>query len=295
MDEALGKKVDPVPFRGPTSSGASSVTRVSRRSYGKLLFVLGAVSALAVGLDQLGLLRTYGRTATPTLASRERDFPPPGIDEQRRRLLPTPVAPAEPEGLGYRFLEHRQGTTTPVTWDPCRPIRYVVRADHAPAGGEALLHSAFDTVSQVTGLRFQYAGPTSEGPTERRSSYQRERYGDRWAPVLVVWATPVEVPDFGADLAGEAGPQGVGARGDETYVSGTVMLSAGVFQKLTAEGRGDAARAIVLHELGHLVGLAHAPDATQIMFARNAGSLTLGAGDLAGLAAVGQGPCRPEI
>jgi hypothetical protein len=57
--------------------------------------------------------------------------------------------------------------------------------------------------------------------------------------------------------------------------------------------RGGAAfeRAIVLHELGHLVGLAHVSDQSELMNADNVGLLDYGPGDREGLAQLGAGPC----
>jgi predicted Zn-dependent protease len=48
----------------------------------------------------------------------------------------------------------------------------------------------------------------------------------------------------------------------------------------------------VLHELGHLVGLAHVQDEHELMYAENIGQLDFGRGDLAGLARVGATACR---
>ena len=55
-------------------------------------------------------------------------------------------------------------------------------------------------------------------------------------------------------------------------------------------------QAVVEHELGHLVGLAHVNDATQIMYPR-ASPRVLGyrAGDLTGLAALGRGACTADL
>lgn len=61
------------------------------------------------------------------------------------------------------------------------------------------------------------------------------------------------------------------------------------------DGR-QVVRAIVLHELGHLVGLGHVTDATQLMYPEGQPGVTdFGAGDLAGLAALGRGTCRPDL
>lgn len=51
------------------------------------------------------------------------------------------------------------------------------------------------------------------------------------------------------------------------------------------------AREVMLHELGHLVGLAHVKDATQVMYPNTRPLAHYSAGDKAGLAILGAGPC----
>lgn len=204
-----------------------------------------------------------------------------------------PLAP-DAEGQGFRYLRH-QDDGGPVTWSPCRPVSFVVRPDHAPPAGTQMIRQAFSNLGAATGLDFVDDGTTTEGPSEDRRPYQPDVYGDRWAPVLVAWATRSEVPDFGIDIIGEAAPIGVRtSSGDETYVSGVVYLDAVDMARL-ASTRGYAhALAVVQHELGHLVGLAHVDDATELMAPRAGAALGFGQGDRAGLAALGNGPCQPD-
>lgn len=55
------------------------------------------------------------------------------------------------------------------------------------------------------------------------------------------------------------------------------------------------ARAILLHELAHLVGLDHVAYPDQLMNSANTGQVSFGPGDLAGLAKLGQGTCYPNV
>jgi hypothetical protein len=146
--------------------------------------------------------------------------PPPGLEESAAPLGTPPPVPAGGDGK-YRFTSTTNGTD-PVTFSPCRPIHFVVRPDNAPPRGAAMITAAIKRVSKAIGLVFIDDGPTDEAPSQERSVYQPDRYGDRWAPVLITWATPAEVPDFGVDIAGEAGPARVtSGDGEHTaYVSG---------------------------------------------------------------------------
>lgn len=58
------------------------------------------------------------------------------------------------------------------------------------------------------------------------------------------------------------------------------------------------AQAVVMHEIGHLVGLGHVDDASQVMFPGGGGAQEVTdfeAGDRAGLALLGRGPCQPGV
>jgi hypothetical protein len=84
--------------------------------------------------------------------------------------------------------------------------------------------------------------------------------------------------------------------GPQVLVTGTVSLDAGQFPAILHRRNGTAiARAIILHELGHLVGLDHVDD-RQLMYPETGGDvLDFAAGDLTGLAAVGSGRCVPAL
>lgn len=228
----------------------------------------------------------------------------PGIDVPRR---PAAVAPAPlgspalaPAGTGgYSFLlTHDDGS--PVTFDPCRELHVVVRPDHEPQGGRDLLLAALADVSAATGLRIVDDGATDEVPTEDRAAYQPERYGDRWAPVLVAWSTPQESPLLTGENAtgmvlGRAGPDTFGSGADARFVSGVAVFNGPALDAQLRQGEDEKARAVLLHELGHLVGLGHVSDPYQVMYDTNAWPLsTYRAGDLRGLERLGLGRCFPR-
>lgn len=149
----------------------------------------------------------------------------------------------------------------------------------------------------MTGLAFQAEGATDEPATEQREAFQPARYGDRWAPVLIAWSDPSEVPDLEGDVAGMGGSTGVtaGPRGPRVYVSGIVALDGPQLGGLlAAEGGPAQVRAVILHELGHLVGLDHVDDPGQLMHAREAVT-DLQSGDLTGLSRLGAGPCVTRL
>jgi hypothetical protein len=211
----------------------------------------------------------------------------------RGRPLPPP-----PEGGPYGFVTFQTDGVTPVAYDPCRLIHYVLRPDGAPAGGAEIVHAAIARLSEVTGLQFVDDGPTDEAPSRDRQVYQPDRYGNRWAPVLIAWETEQQNPALTGDVVGEGGSVAVSlGDGPRIYLSGTVSLDGPRLGELLGGRNGEAAvRSVVLHELGHLVGLAHVDDAAQLMYPEARREVTdYAAGDLTGLARLGAGPCVPEL
>lgn len=176
----------------------------------------------------------------------------------------------------------------PGRFDPCAPVHYTVNPAALPPTGRADLERALGLVAQASGLHFVDDGDTDEAPSRERSAYQPQRYGQRWAPLLIAWV-PGRASDLGLDGAavgvsiaavrpGTAGPH---------LVSGLVALDSE--QRLPGGfGPGTTGGEVLLHELAHAVGLGHVTDATQVMYPQTTNSESaFGAGDRAGLAAVG--------
>jgi hypothetical protein len=228
----------------------------------------------------------------PTPAPGQLDRPTPG--HEAARVPRGHPLPPPPEGGPYAFMERQADGVTPVAYDPCRPVHYVIHPDGEPAGGEEVVAAAIARVSEATGLQFVYDGATDEASTQNRQIFQPARYGDRWAPVLFAWESDAANPDLAGEIVGEGGSTAV-SLGDrpKVFVTGTVSLDAGQFPQILRRRHGTAiAQAIVMHELGHLVGLDHVDDDHQLMYPTSRGDvLDFAAGDLTGLAALGTGRC----
>ena len=144
-------------------------------------------------------------------------------------------------------------------------------------------------VSRRTGLDLRYDGTSTERPRAPRPGW---RPGRRPPPVLVSFATEQEVPALAGPAAGVGGSTSVRRSRLSTYVTGQVTLDIDSFDPLLDRPAfHSSARAIVMHELGHLVGLDHVRDPGELMHAQNRDQTDFGPGDLRGLALLGKGPC----
>ncbi|MGH9073913.1 MAG: matrixin family metalloprotease, partial [Acidimicrobiales bacterium] len=182
--------------------------------------------------------------------------------------------------------------TAPVRYNPCQTLHYVVNLSEAPAGALGVVQADIAQVSSATGIPFVYDGTTSELPSTTRSAYQPSLYGDRWAPILVAWERPGQT-DFlvpGASEAGDGGSEEILGGSVPQYVSGEVALNADDSMPL-GPGDNPSWTTVLLHEMGHVMGLGHTQSTDEIMYPTISpqSPSAYGAGDLAGLSRLGLG------
>lgn len=263
----------------------------------RIPIILFLIAAVAVGL----WMRQESQRSDVSLPSAiDRGIgvtrPPPGTEEAATRLAPKPAPVTGPGEFEFQRTQPEQ-QQTPVAFDPCRPIHWVYNPAGGPADGMATVQDGFTKLAAATGLQFVYDGPTAELPERDRPSFLPARYdATRWAPVLVAWSDEVGFRDLVGHVTGATRPDIVTlADGRSVYVSGVVVLDAADLSEAALTDR-TVVQATVLHELGHLVGLDHTTDRTQLMFSETQPAVrTYGAGDLQGLGIEGSQACFPEV
>lgn len=269
----------------PISSGSSRVRKVVL-PVALLVLLVGATWVLQHSHHSSSSTSASTATTAP-------DHPPPSHEA----ATPLGQPGAVPAGNGgFQFLQHQPGNpSAPVAFDPCRPIHYVVNPAGAPRDGASLVSRAIADVHKATGLDFVDDGATSEAPATDRLAYQPSRYGkSHWAPVLIAWSNEKAYQELAGYVAGVGAPEAAYARSDRLeYVTGQVVLDSRDLSTATMPDRVQA-KAVILHELGHLVGLDHTSDRRQLMFSEAEFNVhDYGDGDLRGLSVLGSQRCYP--
>jgi hypothetical protein len=275
-----------VPWRAWSPDDQPAVAR--RRDRRGLVAIV--VAAALVALALVARLQTHhvGPAAFVTgdlagISSNATGGPPVTTVAQPRRVVPA-VTPPAGDG-GYLF-------EASARFDPCRPIRYVISGNEPFAGADTMLTQALAEAGRASGLSFVYAGRSSEPAGTNRPAYHPGRYGRSWAPVLVAWTDATTVPALAGNVNGLGGAIAASVHGQRRLVSGLLYFDAPELFLVSQRGTGYAAmRTVMLHEIGHLLGLGHVQDPQQVMYPTDDAQGGYAAGDLRGLAYAGAGPC----
>lgn len=174
----------------------------------------------------------------------------------------------------------------PITYDPCRSVHYVINPSGAPADYLDFIDPAIDKAQSASGLKFVYDGLS-------RDTWSEHTHATKDEPVLLSFPSSLD-SKADADAVGLGGSAFLKSThpGHSHYATGQIALLRSWFRKQSARHKTAAEQSVVMHELGHVIGLGHVRDRQQVMYPKSHGQTEYGNGDLAGLAKLGSGPCE---
>lgn len=176
-------------------------------------------------------------------------------------------------------------------WDYCTPIKYRVN----PTGMSTQLRLDIDTtlgkVSAASGLKFEFDGETDIVPFATFG--WDSQFSIDESHLIIATSTPEQVPALSGYTEGIGGSTWVdfGEGDNPRYFAGGLVIdrTADIPSGFVSRGMG----VLLLHEMGHVVGLGHVDDTSQIMhpLLLADGPTQYQAGDLAGFASLASHDC----
>ena len=197
------------------------------------------------------------------------------------------------------------GRRVVARWNPCQTITYKVNptlaAGTASQRSAAVrdVQAAFTRATAATGMTFRYAGTTTQVPTGSTWYAQQTT-----AEIVVAWVNPAKT-GYKSSLLGRSGTSYTAGTGGYAYKfwksgsapwtgatgRGFVVLNAQQNSKFKAGfGTGSTRGELLLHEIGHSLGLNHVGATSQTMYPTILSRSTTagyGSGDRTGLTKLG--------
>jgi hypothetical protein len=174
---------------------------------------------------------------------------------------------------------------TPGRYPACKPIEYVTDFSSAPQGAREALDDVLAELSAAGGFDFRFAGEVDAGFQDWR---QNPQVGEAFRPLLFTFKNGNE-HSFG----GAVGQGGSTARFDGSGSGWVLVTGAAVFKADVDYARlGSSIRAVILHEILHVLGLDHVGSTREVMYPSLTSLDRMGPGDTWGAHAIGRGsPC----
>jgi len=197
------------------------------------------------------------------------------------------LAPASAGSSSYNlsYQTFPDGHRAVARWNPCqKAVTYRVNTTYSGSTSSARLHAlsdvkaAFARLSKATGMTFRYAGSTTSIPKDSGSVNwaARESSGE----IYVAWVKQTTSGGY-SDLLGQSGSGWAAGSGGYAYKfwkvgsdpwrgvtgRGFVVLDSAQNSKFASGfGSGTTRGDLLLHELGHVVGLNHVTTKAQVMY-----------------------------
>ena len=201
----------------------------------------------------------------------------PGFAVQDTASTVVTAASGRGNPKAFNFIAKINGE--PVHWSPCAKPGWRINLRRAPKRAIPQAKEAMQRIKNATGLHFRYEGRTHVNP-RRLNKYPRG------TSLVMGWGR----------TGGAAGIGGPRYQSNGRIIDGYVVLNPKTSRRLAngfgrgpREGYQGTVGQLMMHELGHAVGLQHVRDRAQIMYPTlTRKKATWGAGDRNGLQKVGR-------